>query len=609
MSRFQTAVEIRVLSDLERRMGAMGRSVDRFSREGQRALNGLRRTASGLGKGLDALGNRWTALGGVLSIGGTARYLMTLEMQLKRIQVQAGLSATEVKRFQEELFHVANMKDVAKSPEALLEAVDAIISKTGDIDLARKNLRNIGLAMSGTGSSGEDVGAMIAEMSQKLNVRDPEQIHQTLDLLASQGKAGTFELRDLSTQGPRVFTAMNRTGRQGVDAVREMGAVLQVVRRGTSSAEQAATAYERMIGGLIEKQRQLKKLGVEIWDPKELKNGRQVMRSTLAIFEDVIRKTHGDQATLSQLFGEEAIRGVSSMATEWQKTKRFDSLEKFYAIQADGSQINQDAAAMADTVSASLERASTSGKRFADSRFSAPLKQGGHWLSGFLEQPGAADTVLTGGLAVAGLIGANKLFRGVGGRSGKGAVGGGLGGGGVTPVYVVNFPGMGASMPLGGFWEAAGGAGGKGVTKAASRWTTLAAIGKRIPGMGKLLPAVEGMARNPLIAKGLGAFSGLARSPVGRFAGGALRRLGLPLALAMGGAGNWLCCDARGSSWRDSGGGRPGRRSGGNGCGRGSRSGGWLRGPRHWHGGGRHRRRHSGRYRRRRCRARAGRGD
>jgi phage tail tape-measure protein len=508
--------------------------MDRFSRDGQRAMNGLRTSARGLSNGLDALGNRWTALGSVISIGGTAKYLLTLETQLKRIKVQAGLSATEVEKFKNELFQVSNMRDVAKSPEELLAAVDTIISKTGDINLARKNLRNIGLAMSATGAEGEDIGGMIAEMSQKLNVTDPKQIHQMLDLLATQGKEGTFELRDMSSQGPRVFTAMNRTGREGVDAVREMGAVLQVVRRGTSSADQASTAYERMIGGLIEKQKQLKKLGVDIWDPQALKQGRQQMRSTIDIFEELIRKTKGDQATLSQLFGEEAIRGVSSMATEWQKTKRFDGLEHFYKMQADGTQINKDAAEMADTVSASLDRATTSAKKYAETRFSTPLKKGGNMLSNFLDKPGAADKLLTGGLAIAGLVAVNKLVRGAGGLLGKGKVGsvigGALGGAaGVTPVYVVNFPGMGASMPLGGFWEAS--AGGAGAAASTSRWTMLAKFGKRLPGMSKLLPAVEGMAENPAVVRSLGALGGMARSPIGRFAGGALRRFALPLAL------------------------------------------------------------------------------
>lgn len=539
MNRFQTAVEIRVVSDLERRMVGMGRSLDRFSRNGKQALNGLRASAMGLSHGLDRLGNRWTALGSVISLGGTARYLMTLETQLKRIKVQAGLSTSEISRFKEELFQVANLRDVAKAPEELLEAVDTIISKTGDIDLARRNLRNIGLAMSASGSNGEDIGAMVAEMSQKLNVSDPKDIQQMLDLLAAQGKQGTFELRDMATQGPRVFTAMNRTGRQGVNSVREMGAVLQIVRRGTSSAEQASTAYERMIGGLIEKQEQLKKLGVRIWDPKALKQGRQEMRSTITIFEELIRKTKGDQATLSKLFGDEAIRGVASLATEWQKTQRFDSLENFYKIHADGTQILKDAAEMADTTSSSIERVTTSAKHYAESRFAKPLKQGSNLLSNVLDQPGASDVLMNGLLGVGGLIIANKAMRGIGGLLGKGKAGNGIGSalgmaGGAMPVYVVNFPGQGNSMPLGEFWSSATG---EAATAAAgsSRWGTLAKTGRRIPGMEKLLPGVKAVAENPAVAKSLGALAGAARSPLGKLAGVGLKRLGVPLALLSSG--------------------------------------------------------------------------
>jgi phage tail tape-measure protein len=191
---------------------------------------------------------------------------------------------------------------------------------------------------------------------------------------------------------------------------------------------------------------------------------------------------------------------------------------------------------MADTTAASLDRATTSAKKYAESRFSQPLKQGGHWLSNFLNQPGAADMVMNGGLALGGLILGNKLLRGAGGLFGKGKAGNLIGGalgmaGGVTPVYVVNFPGQ-SSMPLGEFWSGAASAT---AVAGASRWTMLANLGKRLPGMGKLLPAVESLAENPAVERSIGLLGGAARSPIGRFAGGALRRFGLPLALLMGG--------------------------------------------------------------------------
>jgi hypothetical protein len=259
------------------------------------------------------------------------------------------------------------------------------------------------------------------------------------------------------------------------------------------------------------------------------------MRSTIDIFEDVIRKTKGDQATLSKLFGEEAIRGVSSMATEWQKTKRFDGLEQFYNLHADGTQILKDASEMADTTASSLERAATSAKRFADNRFSKPLKQGGNFLSDFLDQPGASDMLLNGGLAVGGLILGNKLLRGAGGVFGKGKTGQALGGamgslGGVTPVYVVNFPGMPQSMPLGGFWG-----GGSKPLAGADRWGKMAALGKRIPGMGKVLGLAETLGQNPAVAKSLGTLGWLGKSPLGKLAGGAIRKAGVPLTLLFGG--------------------------------------------------------------------------
>lgn len=477
-----TQLRASVIVDLAGNLAARARqytgAITQMGQRGQMALRGLSGAAAAAGRSLDRVGNRYTAiLGGAAGVGAI-RMIVSLEERFVRLGIQANKGADEINALKKEIFDVATMRDVRVDPGEITSAIEAIIEKTGDLKFARDNIRNIGIAISGTASSGAAIGEIMSEF-QKMGIRAPRDVLQGMDTLNVQGKEGAFTFAKLAALGPRVVTAYTSMGRTGLPALREMGAALQVIQQGTGSSEMAATAFEavlRTVGDRI-KVMKLRSAGIQVFDPDELKRGREVLRPINELMVDIVRRTGGKKTLLSEVFDAEAIRAFNSMSTQFQSTGGFSDITKFMQVSGDGAETLKNSAQHAATAAAALTNLHTAWKRFADSSLTGPIQS----LADVLNSLGSETTgKVIKGLAIgAGVLGtavvARKTYnagRGIlGTLTGKGAAAVGALGGGLPvplPVYIVNAPAAG----LGG--AAAGAGGGR-----SSKGGKLAAMGMR----------------------------------------------------------------------------------------------------------------------------------
>lgn len=215
--------------------GNLSSGLNKLGRTGSRSLRGLGRAASLASKGFDRLGNRYTAMIGGAAGLGTAKSLVSLEARLTQLGVQANKSAAEINTMNQEIYRVARAPHIRVDPSQILNAIDKIVEKTGNLDLARDNIENIGLAIRATGAAGENIGAMIADMNEKFGLKNSEQFNESLDALVNQGKAGAFTLQNMATQGERITAAYGSFNRVGPGAVKEMGAMMQMIKRGVGA--------------------------------------------------------------------------------------------------------------------------------------------------------------------------------------------------------------------------------------------------------------------------------------------------------------------------------------------------------------------------------------
>ncbi|WP_297813748.1 hypothetical protein [uncultured Methylophaga sp.] len=513
MAELNTKINIDAGGNFSRQMRQYEKNWTRFSKTGQRQMGVLRRSVGSLGNGLDRLGNRYTAILAGAGTAATFKGVLDFDARLTQLGTQANKSKEEVNELRKLLLDTANDKNIRLSPEELLAGVEKTVEKVGDLDLVEANIRNIGLAMRASGAAGEDMGALLADLSEKMDVEGPKAIMESLDVLVRQGEMGAFTLANLAQHGAMATSAYSSLGRTGPAAVREMGTLLQIAQKATGEPAKAATAFERLLSEMISKSGDLRKNGIEIWDLEEQqRTGKKVARSAIDIVKEIIVKTNGDIEKIQTVFGDEAIRPLKFLASQYQQTGDLSFMDKFNEVQGDGSEILKDAAANAETAAAALNSLYIAYKRFADDNLAEPIQALADAINGIDKDTldtlikGAAGLVAVGGTAIF----ARKLYKGGQGLSdlikgSKGKSGGtGLGGmmDGVTPVYVVN---MGGGKGMGGM-----GAGKKGGFKPArklGRWESARAMRnvKNIPKLGLGATSLAGGAVLGAGAAGYGA--------------------------------------------------------------------------------------------------------
>jgi hypothetical protein len=202
----------------------------------------------------------------------------------------------------------------------IADAVAQFVSKTGNLDMARKSQGVFATVASATGSSVQDVSAAAADLFQKFDITTIEGMADAMAALAFQGKAGAFELKDAASQFAKLSAAAQRFGiAKGPEGVKVLGGLTQIARTATGSPEQAATAVEAMFRQFTSREgtKQLRAIGV---DPFKDKGGTKT-RDVRELIVESIAKSGGNLTKLQGIFGEEGIRAISPIISAFNEAQ------------------------------------------------------------------------------------------------------------------------------------------------------------------------------------------------------------------------------------------------------------------------------------------------
>lgn len=442
----KTSLIVDLAGNMQARARQYGQALSTMGQKGQTAMRGLKSAAVSAGQGLDKLGNRYTAMITGAGAGLAVKGVMDLQSRYTRLAITADASDAQVAKLKDTITDTANAPDIRLDPAQILSAVESIMEKTGDLKFATENIRNIGLAIQASGADGAAIGDIFAEFQkQGMSAKDAM---ATVDTLIAQGKAGAFTLKDLASLGPRVVTAYTALGRSGPQAMKEMGAVLQLIRMGTGSSEQAATAWEAMLRTFSDKKKLqfLQKQGITVLD----KNDN--IRAINDVMAEILKAAGNKSKNLSDVFDAEAIRAFNAILAETKKTGGSETLEKLLKIQGDGTTVQADSARAAKTANAALQSLKTTWDSFADAKLAEPIQQAADALNriGPEKMMQTLNTAKNVAMVLGGVVLASKaigvaanvrsLFGKKGGAApaGMGAMNGLSGLKLPLPVYIVN---------------------------------------------------------------------------------------------------------------------------------------------------------------------------
>ncbi|EKB28312.1 hypothetical protein [Aeromonas dhakensis] len=454
-----TDIVINLAGNLATKSRQYSQSMSQFAANNQRAMNMLKMSTAAAGRGIDNLGNRYVAFGTAMVGGAAVRGYAQLDRRISRIAIAADISRDKAKELKDEINAVSNTKGIRIDPGEATSAIEEILTKTGDLEYAMKNLPNIAAVIQATGAGGADIGSIFTEL-KKLGVENQKAAMMAIDTLNIQGKEGAFRLSSLAKEGPKIFAAYAATGRQGTQAVTELGAALQIIMRGAGSEPEAVTAFEALIRDITrpETVKKLKEIGgIQVFEPEELKKGREVMRSLPALMEEIVTKSKGLSSNLALInLSDEAKRALKPVIGEFIQKGDVKSFDQFLNMSGDGTTTLNDAAVAAGDFAASLQLVSNSWSQFANQQLAEPIAELADAINSL--DPDAVQNWLETGkniaLVVGGLVAvkkgidAVKWTKGVWdsakpSKGGTGGLGGAMADLGATPVYVVNMPGGG----------------------------------------------------------------------------------------------------------------------------------------------------------------------
>lgn len=280
--------------------------------------------------GTNALG----AIGGLLKEQGMAAY--KFDDALARLQITANKTPAYMADFAASVRRSSDETGI--SADQILGAAQNYVALTGDMDGAAASARQWARVAQATNSSVGDISATAAALKQNLAIK-PGEMEEAFSALTVQGKEGAIELKDLAAQLSTIAPQWAQfRGGTGVGGLRELGAALQVVKRGFGGdAAETVTGLQSLLTAVVKNSGRLKGAGVRVFDV-DPKTHMKTMRNVLDIVRDIGNsKLAKDPTKLEKAFGRvEAYRAYLQLA------QNRDVLDDLIAKSNDADVINRD---------------------------------------------------------------------------------------------------------------------------------------------------------------------------------------------------------------------------------------------------------------------------
>ena len=441
------------LKDLySKELGKMGTATKKFSSDTLAAVNKIDGVFSGMKTKLGAIGVS-------LSLGAASNEIIDLDARLTRMGMTADASAEQVNRLKQKIFEAAQDPNIKIDPSKIVDALDVVMTKTGNLEYVEANIKNIAVALQASGAAGEEMGDVFSEFQKKGFAA--AEISKLMDDLVKQGDQGEYTFQKFAKTGKAVLSSYSTIGNT-VEDVKKLNAVMQVLTAGTPSEDVAATALNSIISELSDpkKQEQLGIIGVRVRDTAgNFRDLADIMQDILAVAEK-----EGNIDFLVDVFGVTSMSAVRAFRQYGENYKKLTE-----ELGDSTGALEKKSAVMSRTMKANLQNLQTTFLKFADTNLAKPLERLNDLLSYLAEKPerlekvfntikyGLGAIVAVKGLAkISGFIGSiSGGIRTLTGGSMQAALSGippgkGASPGDGVPVFVTNMGqgGMGASNGL-----------------------------------------------------------------------------------------------------------------------------------------------------------------
>jgi TP901 family phage tail tape measure protein len=220
---------------------------------------------------------------------------------LKRLQIAGGASSEQIGAMDAAMRRASDETGISK--RETLAAARQYVALTGDLAGASTAIGTWARVAQASDSNIGDVASTAQALRDNLKI-DPSQMERAFDILSGQGKQGAVEMSELRNQLATVTPLMAQFGGgASIQGLADLGATLQVVRKGFGSTEETVTGVQSLMTAMIKNADRLHRAGVDVYD-KDPKTGVKHLKSFRAEFDAISNsKLMKDPTKLEKAFG------------------------------------------------------------------------------------------------------------------------------------------------------------------------------------------------------------------------------------------------------------------------------------------------------------------
>ncbi|MCD4501082.1 phage tail tape measure protein [Chromobacterium vaccinii] len=246
----------RAMSHPTRNVAELKRQYDRLGQTLDQLRSKQERLTASLARGETLKANRSELRGQAMETAGTALALMAPVVKSGNVAIN----------FQDQMRDIAITGEFSKAEEAKLGSTirdaslkwnqfqDEIARGTSvlvaggiqDAKALEKYAPVMAKAATATRASMDDLGSVAIALKDNLKVGE-DGFEGALNMLAYAGKRGQFEIRDMAKWLPALSPSFQALGVTGKEAVAEIGAALQIARKGAGSNDEAANNFKNFL--------------------------------------------------------------------------------------------------------------------------------------------------------------------------------------------------------------------------------------------------------------------------------------------------------------------------------------------------------------------------
>ncbi|MDH4869808.1 phage tail tape measure protein [Pseudomonas sp. BN515] len=240
---------------LRRQYDLVGQTIDQLVQKQNRLTASIARGETLKAQRADLRGQFMETAGTAVTLGAplvmAGRTAVDFKDQVNDIAITGGFDAAEEQRLSNVLRGSAlkwnqTQKDMAAGAQVLIAGG---ISNVRELEAYAPVLAKSATA---TRASMDDLGAVAIALNDNLGI-GAAGLERSMNMLAFAGKSGQFELADMAKWLPQLTPQFAALGVTGERAVAEIGASLQIAKRGAGSNDEAANNFKNFLSKLTAK--------------------------------------------------------------------------------------------------------------------------------------------------------------------------------------------------------------------------------------------------------------------------------------------------------------------------------------------------------------------